>query len=97
MKTETTDVIFRKFPDGEVIALFPALPADCHLGHCLSYQSTGQHGAASVDLSRWTAPATETEFTPLKNELERIGYSLRICRRITQKQTNARQRAILRN
>jgi hypothetical protein len=67
-------VIFRRYPDGDVIALMPTLPAD-HRGHVTCYQHVGQHGAADYEtVIRQTRPATPEEYTPLKRELERAPY-----------------------
>lgn len=71
-----TKVIFRKFPDGELIALFPALAADSSPETCLSYQTTGQHGTASLDLCDELPAPTPEECEPLRAELKRIGYEL---------------------
>ena len=72
-----TVVIFRTYRrDGDTIALFPELPADLSPHHCLSYQSVGQHGAASCYLDPDTRPATRAEAAKLAAELRRIGYRL---------------------
>jgi len=76
-----TKVIFRIFPDGEVIALFPEIPADQQAGHCLSYMHTGQHGAASADLPPYTRSATPEECAPLLEELRTIGYDPQVIAR----------------
>lgn len=77
-----TKVIFRTFPDGGVIALFPEVPTDPYLHkHCLSYMNVGQHGAASVHLSRYTRPSSRDEVGLLKGELESIGYDLEVVKR----------------
>lgn len=85
-------VIFKRF-GGEVIALFPSLPGDTNPHRtCLSYQRDGQHGPATMDL--FTLPsATAQEFTPLMEELESIGYTLRVGIRATRKDLLARIRA----
>ncbi len=80
MKTRT---IFRKFPEGDVIALFPALAGDNNPWTCSSYQHIGQHGAASVDLPRFTKPASPKEYASLKRELISIGYKVKIAKRFT--------------
>jgi len=76
-----TTVIFRTFPEGDVIALFPYeinYPDGC----CESYQRIGQHGAADYQhVCRITRPATLEEIAPLAQELERIGYRLKILKR----------------
>ena len=43
------DTIIRKFPQGNLILLFPREEADLN-GNILSYQFIGQHGAASPAL-----------------------------------------------
>jgi hypothetical protein len=80
-----TAVMFRKWPKsegGDVIALFPEELADLE-GNMNSYQHIGQHGAASPDLIYHTKKATPAEYADLKEELESIGYRLRIVQRDT--------------
>jgi len=87
---DKTKVMFRKFSDGEIIALFPELfeKNDC----CLSYMHIGQHSAASYELVHDTELANETEYKPLYDELETLGYNLQVCKRLTEKmKTNAYQ------
>ena len=68
-------VIFRKFPEGDVIALFPEELAD-NRGSILSYQAAGQHGAASPALVNDLEEATEEEYAALLNELtHQAGYT----------------------
>jgi hypothetical protein len=84
MAEESTIVIFRKYPDDEVIALFPEIPADNQGLLCLSYMHVGQHGHADCSIvSRETRPASPSEYAPLKKELESIGYVLEVRERIT--------------
>ena len=64
-------VIFRKFKDGDVIALFPEM----------------QLGSASVNIIQCTKPAKQEEYAGLKKELELIGYELEIVKRPTAKST----------
>ncbi len=78
---ETERVIFRKFNDGDIIALFPDLVGDINNRYCLSYQHMGQHGSAAPELVYVTKLATEDEYRELKEELERIGYKLKIVKR----------------
>lgn len=68
-------VVFRKFPEGDIIALFPEEIADFK-GNILSYQRIGQHGGASPELLNELNPASLDEYLPLKKELESIGYIL---------------------
>jgi hypothetical protein len=90
MKTKT---LFRTFHTGDVIALFPEIPADRHGHHCASYQAIGQHGAASPDLSHCTRPATPDEIAPLAAELERIGYTIAPVCRVSSAMHQARRAA----
>lgn len=69
-------VIFRKFPNGEIIALFPYEPVTADCWNCGSYMHIGQHGAASQNLVNDTKLATTAEYANLKKELEDIGYAL---------------------
>lgn len=90
-----TKVIFRKFRSGgDVVALFPEVPADSQFGHCLSYSQAGQHSAASVDLSHVTDPAKPEDYAPLKAELERIGYDLEVRQKVTRQMDAARREAM---
>lgn len=75
---DTTLVIFRRFPAGDVVALFPLEPATFSGWECSSYQTIGQHAAASPDLTHSTKAAKPSEYAPLKRELERIGYTLKV-------------------
>lgn len=78
---EVTKVIFRKFKDGEVIALFPEEPGTNDCNTCDSYMHVGQHGAASVFLVRGTLPAFFDEYLPLLRELEnQVGYNLEVVK-----------------
>ena len=68
-------VVFRKFPEGDVIALFPDQVAN-NRGQILSYQEKGQHGAASPDLITELEPATDAEYQLLLDELTlQAGYT----------------------
>jgi len=72
-----TVVIFRKYEDNEVIALFPydKETNDC----CNSYMHLGQHANANyIGVISQTKPANESEYKDLFNELENIGYNLKI-------------------
>jgi hypothetical protein len=70
-------VVFRVFPEGDVIALFPNDICDAR-DNITSYQHVGQHGAASPSLIEELRPATPKEYGPLKKELESIGYELEV-------------------
>ena len=69
-------VIYRQFPEGDAIALFPDTIWDSN-GNIASYQKVGQHGGASPDLVNVLEPATAQQVTELSAELMRAGYRLK--------------------
>ena len=77
-------VVFRKFKDGQVIALFPELPWD-EMGNIVSYMHIGQHGAASRAIVLDTKLAKPKEYAGLLEELRSIGYKLDIRKKLTMK------------
>lgn len=76
MDIDITDTIFRAWPNGDVIALFPRIPAD-NRGNVLSYEHVGQHGAASPDIVHRTKPASPATYDALLRELRGRGYNVR--------------------
>jgi len=79
MNEPVVKVIFRIFPEGDVIAIFPNMPYNHDPSLCGSYMRIGQHGAASRSLIRSLQPANPAEYAPLKTELEDfVGYRLRV-------------------
>jgi hypothetical protein len=77
---ELTKVVFKKFPEGDVIAIFPDEVADPH-GNLMSYMHVGQHGACSPEQLHLLDDATPEEYAPLKKELESLSpepYHLQI-------------------
>ena len=80
---EVTKVIFRIYPEGNIIALFPEIANDSY-GNCLSYMHIGQHGGADYTyVVQLTKLATPEQYAPLLQELESIGYNLKVCKRIS--------------
>jgi hypothetical protein len=79
MDTEPTTVIFRADrKNGEVLALFPEIPADSQ-GNITMYVHVGQHGAADYQTAmKTTRPAKLKEYASLLKELQQIGYKLNI-------------------
>ena len=87
-----TKVIFRKFRNGEVIALFPQKPATASGWECLSYMHVGQHGNADPFIVNNTKPAMPYEYADLYNELNSIGYNkLVVCKRFNKNKNKIRQ------
>lgn len=92
--TVAVPVIFRVFTDaqakagghgaGQVIALFPTIPASCVDRSIESYMHVGQHSGASYHgvVSR-SRPATPAEYKALERELKQIGYKLKVAPRVT--------------
>ena len=76
-----TRTIFRKWPEGDILALFPDLDHG-YGGICVSYQHIGQHGGADYQhCIAATKPATPQEYAELASELTSIGYGLKIRQR----------------
>ena len=77
--TKKTKVVFRMFED-TVIALFPDQDWDVSGNYCTSYEQIGQHGSADFGyVMAESRPATPEESAPLLQELEGIGYRLKVC------------------
>ena len=76
-------VVFRRWKDGgDIIAIFPAIPATIHCEYCLSYGQVGQHAAADYhSVVRHSRPATPAEYAALAVELARVGYRLKPVKR----------------
>lgn len=93
MDKEKTKVVFRVWTDGDVIALFPQIPADLQGFLCQSYMHAGQHGAADDKFAvvPKTKLATPKEFIELKRELRQIGYNLQVGKRCTRKDFEIRR------
>ena len=75
-----TPVVFRKFKEGDIIALFPTM----HEGNYLinSYMHVGQHCSADYNLVHSTKPAKKEEYRDLLEELRQIGYeNLKVYKR----------------
>lgn len=69
-------VIFRKWNDGQIIALFPDEPWNTHDNMITSYMHVGQHGPADYAgvINKTTLPC-EHEYQELLVELQSIGYN----------------------
>lgn len=78
--------IYRKYANGEIIALFPQIAASMNGGLCASYTHIGQHSAATPQLViNHTRLATPNEYKELHAELEQIGYNPEPAKRFTRK------------
>jgi hypothetical protein len=91
MSIET--VVFRRWKDtGDIIALFPEIPADL-LGHyCLSYEHICQHGAANFErVMRHSKDVSPVESAGLARELALLGYDLKPIRRVSHRHHKLRR------
>jgi hypothetical protein len=79
--TFITPVVFRKFCDGDIIALLPDETNDkTHMVN--SYMRIGQHGEADyTGIIRKTVPAKPSEYAALKKEMEKLGYVFKVCKK----------------
>ena len=73
-------VVFRKFNNGDVIALLQDNPSN--IGMVDSYMHIGQHGEASVEIINNTTLAKKNEYKALFKELTEIGYKLKVVKKI---------------
>lgn len=77
--TESTEtkMAFRKFDNGEIIALFVE-DIDSRFGSCESYMFKGEHAPADISLIDALLPATEEEYREMKLTLEARGYRVAV-------------------
>lgn len=91
---EKTKVIFRKFPDGSVIAMFPELPGDNSVLNCLNYMHEGQHGSSLATCEGTRPVLLPKDYANLYNELTAIGYNLIVVNRFSYQMDQKRIAAI---
>jgi hypothetical protein len=81
---ELTEVVLRKYPKGDIIALFPYDISDLQ-GNVTCYQHVGQHSGADYGtVIAQTVPATAAEAKDLITELQSLSpepYRLKVIRR----------------
>lgn len=79
---DRTVVVFRRWRDGDVIALFPERATDPVGHYCDSFQHLGGHSAADpVAIVAQTTPATPDEYRELAEELT-MGYGYNLAPRL---------------
>jgi hypothetical protein len=94
--SQADTVVFRRWrATGDVIALFPELPADLGGDHCDSYEHVGQHGGADYhSVVQHTTPCSPDDAADLAAELRTVGYVLRPIKRANRRHhDNRRQTA----
>jgi len=85
MKKELLKVVFRKFEDGEIIALFPDIKFSYPNYTIMSYMHIGQH--EEVDhhiITQQTKLATEEDYQSLLNEISNIyhEYDIKVMKKL---------------
>lgn len=96
MSKETTKVIFRTWKNDGVVAIFPEM-ATSHISACYCgyYAIIGQHSdCLPSHIIKKTRPATRDEITPIKTELEKIGYKLQPILRMRYRHLQERERQV---
>lgn len=84
-------VIFRRWPNGNIIALLPQLPGTNNAATCMSYERIGQHASCTPkSVVRGTKPAKSSDSKALFTELTLAGYRLTPAKRLTMAQTKMR-------
>jgi hypothetical protein len=93
MSDDTTLVVIRRWRDtNDLIALFPGQPTDYQGWFVDSFMHVGQHAAADYHgVVQATLPASQEEAGDLLRELERIGYRLRVIKRVSRRVHEARR------
>ena len=76
-RPELTKVIFRKYADGEVIAVMPLTFDDVAGYKYICYQHVGQHGSCCHSIIGATYPAKPEDYASLQKELESEPYNYR--------------------
>ena len=78
---QKVEVVFRKYDNGEIVALFPHNVVDWS-GTCSSYAHIGQHASCDYDHTiSITKPAKPEEYQELYKELEKIGYKVKVIKK----------------
>lgn len=80
-----TDVVFRKFKEGDIVALLPH-EVCTHKGDITSYMHVGQHSSADYGyVVSITKLANEDEYKALKSEMEDLGYNFNVIKKQNRK------------
>lgn len=94
MTTPISPVIFRRDRSvrRDVFAVFPMEAGSCTDPYLCTVYQHGQHSAGSPDImTRQSVPAKPREYRELKAELCRIGYRLRILKRVPSNAASVRE------
>ena len=76
-------VVFRKFDNGEIIAMFPQFGSKRNWT-IQSYMHIGQHGDCDPMITNITTLATESEYESLLKEIQGIyhDYDIRVMKKL---------------
>ena len=88
VKKELLKVVFRKFEDGEVIALFPEIKFGCPHYKIMSYMHVGQHGEVDYQaVTKITKLATKEDYQSLLKEIASIyhEYEIKVMKKLNVK------------
>lgn len=89
-----TDVIFRKFEDGKIAALFTKELGSMNPQECLCVSSDGSGAIDVLKASLNSVVAKPEEYKELKAELEAAGYRLKVRKRVSKKDFEFRCEAV---
>lgn len=90
-------VIFRKYREGDIVAVFCDSPGTNNPATVMTYQTIGQHGSAGAALiMAHTVPASPDEYRELAGELSRVGYGGFDIRRRMPSNAYANRQALIR-
>ena len=92
MKQQKTIVVFRRFKEGDIIALMPYELGTNDPYTCGSYMHIGQHGSADPLIMQSTKPAAPEQYADLKAELIGMGYDLIVRQRFSHSHALAARR-----
>ncbi len=91
-----TKVIFRQEDNGNLVAVFPEMPADMFGRDMTCYAHIGQHSAMCIEYYWETKPAKH--YDALLAELQAIGYDdLKVMKRISRNAYDIRRQEASRN
>lgn len=69
---KTLKLVFRKFKEGDIIAIFCNTAKDCKAGNVTAYQHMGQHCEVSRNIGSFAKLAKPEEYASLLRELKGI-------------------------
>lgn len=83
---EKTSVMFRKFINGDIVAIFPEEEGDNNLETCMAYFSDNfkkRSYCEPNDIINITVEATPNEYEKFQQKLKDIGFVMKVVKKIT--------------